>query len=173
MEEKLKKKQEEAEMKEARKRERAEKKLQKEAETKRKAEEKLRKAAEKRVAQEEKEAEKKRKAEAREAERKRKAGLKAQKRPLRSQNKENVPRESHQADGVDPTPASDGNVSNAGDQSVCAVCMGSYEDDITDGVLQKEWVRCMNTSCGLWMHCDCLSTEDNSYVCYICNVVFK
>ena len=84
---------------------------------------------------------------------------KAQKCPLRSHNKENVPRESHQADGVDPTP---GNISNAvesGDQSVCAVCMGSYEDDITDGVLQKEWARCMNISCGLWMHCDCLSTS--------------
>ena len=27
------------------------------------------------------------------------------------------------------------------DQNVCSVCLGKYEDD---GVLQKEWVRCMN-----------------------------
>ena len=157
MEAKEKKKQEEMEVKEARKKERAEKKQQREEEAKRKAQEKERKAAERERIQ----AEKKRKAEAREAERKRKAESSHQKRPLSSHNKENVP-----SIGI--------SVSKSGDESECAVCLGRYEDDITDGILQKEWVRCMNiTSCGVWMHCDCLSTEDNSYVCYICNVVLK
>ena len=60
------------------------------------------------------------------------------------------------------------------DQNVCSVCLGNYEDDIIDGVLQKEWVRCMNIeNCGVWMHVDCLSTEENSFVCYICNVTFN
>ena len=152
MEAKEKKKQEEMEVKEARKKERAEKKQQREEEAKRKAQEKERKAAERERVQ----AEKKRKAEAREAERKRKAESSLQKRPLRSHNKENVP-----SIGT--------SVSKSGDESECAVCLGRYEDDITDGT-----VRCMNiTSCSVWMHCDCLSTEDNSYVCYICNVVLK
>ena len=68
-----------------------------------------------------------------------------------------------------------GNVSENGDQSECAVCLGKYEDDITDGILRNEWVRCTNIpSCGLWMHCDCLdSSEDNCFVCYICNVTFN
>ena len=60
------------------------------------------------------------------------------------------------------------------DQNVCSVCLGNYEDDIIDGVLQKEWVRCMNIeNCGVWMHADCLSMEENSFVCYICNVTFN
>lgn len=41
-------------------------------------------------------------------------------------------------------------------------------------VLLKEWIRCTNVkSCGLWMHCDCLSTEEDHYVCYICNAVLN
>ena len=60
------------------------------------------------------------------------------------------------------------------DQNVCSVCLGNYEDDIIDGVLQKEWVRCMNIeNCGVWMYANCLSTEENSFVCYICNVTFN
>ena len=60
------------------------------------------------------------------------------------------------------------------DQCECSVCLGRYEDDLVDGILQKEWVCCTNSKkCGLWMHSDCLSTEGNDYVCFICNVPFK
>ena len=38
-------------------------------------------------------------------------------------------------------------------QNECAICLGIYEDDISNGILQKEWICCTNTStCGLWMH---------------------
>lgn len=174
MEAKEKKKQEEIEMKEARKRERAEKKQQREEEAKIKAEEKERRVAERKKAQAEKEEEKKRKAAAKEAETKRKA----EQRSLRSSNKENVASDVSNvpsgSDGSSPTPDVGNTDLETGDQNECAVCLGRYEDDITDGILQKEWVRCTNIeNCGLWMHSDCLSTEGNSYVCYICNIVFK
>lgn len=174
MEAKQRKKQEEIEVKEARKRERVEKKQQREEEAKRKAEEKERKAAERKKAQAEKEAERKRKAEEREMKRKQKADSKLQKRSLKSNNKENMP-ESDQAvgGGESSTPPDDGIMSTSSDQNECSICLGRYEDDLSNGVLQKEWVRCTNTnSCGLWMHRDCLSMEGNSYVCYICNVTF-
>ena len=33
---------------------------------------------------------------------------------------------------------------------------------------------CMNIeNCGVWMHADCLGTEENSFDCYICNVTFS
>jgi len=38
-------------------------------------------------------------------------------------------------------------------QNECSVCLGLYEDDLVDGVLVNEWIRCTNVSCGLWMHC--------------------
>ena len=39
----------------------------------------------------------------------------------------------------------------------CAACLGAYEDDIIDGVLEKEWIQCTNLdACGKWMHCSCL-----------------
>lgn len=61
-----------------------------------------------------------------------------------------------------------------GDQNEYSVCLGRYEDNIIDGILQKEWVQCTNTSTfGLWMHSDCLSTEGSSYVCFMCNKTLK
>ena len=56
----------------------------------------------------------------------------------------------------------------------CAVCLGHYEDNLTDDVLQKKWVRYTNTeNCGVLMHSDCLQTEGNSYVCNVYGVIFK
>ena len=60
-------------------------------------------------------------------------------------------------------------------QNECAVCSGIYDDDIIDGVLQKEWIRCTNTdTCGLWMHCECLGKDSESslYVCHMCKTTF-
>ena len=38
----------------------------------------------------------------------------------------------------------------------------AYEDDIIDGVLEKEWIQCTSLDvCGEWMHCCCLSMEEN------------
>jgi len=35
-----------------------------------------------------------------------------------------------------------------------------YDNDLIDGVLQKEWICCTNTDiCGLWMHCECLKIQ--------------
>lgn len=56
-------------------------------------------------------------------------------------------------------------------QNVCSVCLGLYEDDLLDGVLQNDWVCC--TNCDKWMHLDCLTTEGENYVCVLCNVPLK
>ena len=188
MEAKEKKKQEEIEAKEARKQQREEKKRKKEEEAKKKAEERGRKAAERQQRKLEQEEARKRRAE----EKKQKEGLRWN-RPQqstgsrRSLTVSSVGESTSGADGephTDDTPSrttvgdntvpGDSGGQEEEDQSECSVCLGRYEDDIIDGVLQKEWVRCTNTSrCGLWMHSDCLSTEGNSYVCYMCNKTFK
>ena len=56
----------------------------------------------------------------------------------------------------------------------CAVCIGAYDDDVIDGELQREWIRCTNVhSCGKWMHCDCIyKNPDGSYKCNICSTCF-
>lgn len=169
------------EAKEQRKRDREEKKIQREEDAKKKAEERELKEAEQESTKAEKEKERLEKA----AERKRKAELRLQKegtkKSTRSCNKENVP-SSSSGDGCESSTSSGNpgelststpNGDSGGDQqSYCSVCLGKYEDDVVNGILRREWIRC--TNCGLWMHCDCLSTEENSYnVCYMCNVVFK
>ena len=159
MEMKAKKKEDELLAKEMRKKEREEKKCLREIEAKRKAEEKEKKAATKKKVVMEKEALKKKKAE------------------LRLRNKKKKSNKENDGDGSGTSHAGTGcaghGTSNSTEQNECSVCLGSYEDDFIDGVLQKEWIRCTNETCGLWMHCDCLSTDGNSYVCYICNLTFK
>lgn len=75
----------------------------------------------------------------------------------------------------EPSTADEQGSKNQLDQNVCAVCLGGYEDDIVDGELQTEWIQCTNSSCGLWMHSDCLSKDSDgrNYVCLLCNVTFK
>ena len=174
-----------------------ENKRKREEEAKKKAEERARKAAERQQRKLEQEESRKRKAE----EKKRKADLRRT-RPQRSttsgvrgpitassvgesnttpgadgESSTDVPSETgapNDRDSAPPGCSDEHTTREESDQSECSVCLGRYEDDIIDGVLQKEWVQCTNTSrCGLWMHSDCLSTEGNSYVCYMCNVTFK
>ena len=158
METKKKKKQEEQEAKEARKIEREEKKKKREEEAARKAVEKQQKAAERETKRLQKEAEKKRKAEER---------LQKQRNALKPSNRSVRLRKTCALEVVVEHERRE----ESSDQSMCSVCLGKYEDDFIDGELQKEWVRCTNTeNCGLWMHSDCLSTEGNYFVCFMCNV---
>ena len=56
----------------------------------------------------------------------------------------------------------------------CAVCFGTYEDDIDDitGHVTTEWIQCTNEKCAVWCHADCLDTSDGDYVCTICQAIF-
>ena len=167
MEEKEKQKKEEQAAKELRKKEREEKKQQREQEKIRKAEEKLKREAERKRKAEEKELEKKRRAEQREAAKKRKAEL---------QQKQAAEREKCTRTGKQQVSAADDGLQSAEISSnECAACLGAYEEDIIDGVLEKEWIQCTNLeACRKWMHCTCLSTDENGlYVCHICKVTFS
>ena len=57
----------------------------------------------------------------------------------------------------------------------CAVCFGTYEDDIDDitGHVTTEWIQCTNEMCAVWCHADCLDTSDGDYVCTICQAIFS
>ena len=169
MEAKEKKKQDDIIAKENRKKEREQKKLLREAEAKRKADERERKVIERQRKATERAAERERKAaerkrEAQERELKKKAKMETRRTCKRVSNKENkVPIDDFQ--GLQQAEIN---------QNECAVCLGVYDDDLTDGVLQKEWIRCTNTdTCGLWMHCECLNKDSNdNYVCLTCNTTF-
>ena len=189
MEEKKRKKQEELEAKERRKVEREEKKIQREAESKRKAELRKKAAEERAKRAEEKDKEKKKRAEERErkAAEKRAAQGNKKRKNLRSADNAhlstssvNSPQNTLDTDSVQPLPSNAQPIPSTSaatedcDQSECAVCLGAYRDDVIDGVLVKEWIRCTNTdTCGLWMHADCVDMEEDNFVCYICGVVFK
>ena len=158
MEAKEKKKQDDIIAKENRKKEREQKKLLREAEAKRKAEERERKVVER----QRKAAERKRVAQEREL--KKKANAESRCTRKRVSNKENKT----------PVDDSQGLQRAEINQNECAVCLGMYDDNHIDGVLQKEWIRCTNTdTCGLWMHCECLSKDpSDNYVCLMCNTTF-
>lgn len=156
----MKKKQEEAEAKEERKKEREEKKKIREEEAKKKAEERERKAIARQEEANRKTELKERKAAERkekELEKRKKVELRQNKRTV---NKENLPG----ASGVSSAGGGD-------QQNECSVCLGMYNDDVVDGVLQTEWLCC--TSCSLWMHQDCVASEGNTYVCVMCNASFQ
>ena len=82
-------------------------------------------------------------------------------------NKENLPSGSGT---LSPASASD-KTTDYNEQNECSVCMGKYEDDFVDDELQAEWIRC--TNCRKWMHEDCHSVEQETYVCVLCNSVLK
>ena len=139
----------------------------KEQEKIQKAEEKLKREAEGKRKAEEKELEKKRKAEQREAEKKRKAEL---------QQKQGAEREKCTRSAKQQASVTDNGLQSAEISSnECAACLGAYEEDFIDGVLGKEWIQCTNSdACGKWMHCSCLSTDENGlYICPICQITFS
>ena len=150
MEEKRKKKEDDLLAKENRKREREEKKELREAAAKKKAEEMAIKAA----------ALAAKKLQAMEEKKKKGKG----KKPVRQSVRSTTELASTSTHG-----------SQFPDQNVCAVFLGSYEDDIVGGELQAEWIQCTNASCSLWMHSDCLSKDPEglNYICLMCNVTFK
>lgn len=51
----------------------------------------------------------------------------------------------------------------------CAVCFGTYDEDVIDGELRREWIQCTNLDCNKWMHSECLVAADSQvYICYVC-----
>ena len=169
MEAKEKKKQDDVIAKENRKKEREQKKLLREAEAKRKAEERERKIVERQRKAAERAAERERKA----AERKREAQERELKKRAKAETRRTCKRVSNKENKV-PVDDFQGLQRAEINQNECAVCLGVYDDDLTDGVLQKEWIRCTNTdTCGLWMHCECLNKDpSDNYVCLMCNTTF-
>ena len=156
MEQKERKKKEEAEAKEQRKRDREEKRMLREEEKKKKAVDREKKLTERRKKAEEREETKRKKAEAREAERRRKTELKLA-------NKEN--RSRHSKGGLQKAEIS---------SNECAACFGLYEDDFIDGQLVQEWIQCTDLDCGKWMHINCLDTDSKGdmYICSVCKNIF-
>ena len=166
MEAKEKKKKEEQEAKELRKKEREEKKQQREQEKIRKAEERLKREAEQKRKAKESELEKKCKAKQREDQKKMKAEL----RQMQGAEREKRTRSGKQQASVTDSGLQSAEISS----NECAACLGAYEEDFIDGVLGKEWIQCTNSdTCGKWMHCSCLSTDENGrYICPICQITF-
>ena len=163
LEEKERQKKEEEAAKELWRKECEAKKQQREQEKIWKAEEKLKREAERKRKAEERELEKKWRAEQREAAKKRKAEL---------QQKQAAERENRTRSGKQQVSAADDGLQISSNEY--AACLGAYEEDIVDGVLEKEWIKCTNLeACGKWMHCTCLSTDENGlYICHICKVTF-
>ena len=147
LEEKEKQKKEELLEKERKKKEREEKKKAKEEERKRKAVEREKKKEERKQRAIEKENAKKR------AEEKQNKGLK--------QRQEEQP---HNTKGLLVEEIS---------SNECAVCLGSYDDDVPNGVLTREWVQCTNSTCAKWIHADCLNkNQAGLFVCRLCSTEF-
>ena len=54
----------------------------------------------------------------------------------------------------------------------CAVCFGSYDDDLVDGDLIQSWIQCTHLSCSKWMHVDCLDAGEGGMICPLCDTLF-
>lgn len=159
MKEKERKKEEELAAKEQRKKEREERKVAKEEEKKRKA-----------IEREQKQKERKKKAQEKEEEKKRKAAIRAMKRAEKENTEPRARRTSHASTIGESSGLQHAEINN----NECAVCIGSFDDDIIDGKLQREWIQCTNTAlCGKWMHCDCSVNSDGLYVCKVCKSCFN
>ncbi len=115
---------------------------------------------------EERELEKKRRAEQRETERKRRAELR---------QKQVTDKGKRTRGGKEQVSGDNGLQSAEISSNECAVCLGVYEEDLVDGLLEKEWIQCTNSEgCGKWMHCSSLSTDENGlYICRMCKVTFS
>ena len=57
----------------------------------------------------------------------------------------------------------------------CAVCFGTYEDDIDESEEPlRNWVQCTSPECLKWMHEECLEKdEDECMICLLCCNLFK
>ena len=152
LEEKEKKKKQQQEEKERKKKEREEKRNAKEQEKQLKAQER----------------------EAKKAERQKKAQEKAKEKAAKQ--KRSLP--SNGSSRSLPKRQKDENESGVQSREIslneCAVCFGTYEDDIDDitGHVTTEWIQCTNELCAVWSHADCLDTSDGDYVCNICQAIF-
>ena len=54
----------------------------------------------------------------------------------------------------------------------CAVCFGSYDDDLVDGDLIQSWIQCTHLSCSKWMHVDCVDAGEGGMICPLCDTLF-
>ncbi len=160
LEEKERKKQQEAEEKERRKKEREAKKQEREQERKRKAEERLRKAEERARKKEENARKTKEKARrtstnSAKAGTKRKANESAGNTTFSPPQKRTCTTEKQQAEDVDT--------------NVCCVCFTTYEEDVQEQSGQ-DWLAC---ACGRWLHEDCAEDcirdeSGNDRLCPLC-----
>ncbi len=57
---------------------------------------------------------------------------------------------------------------------VCAVCSGTYFDDIDEsGQVTADWIQCGDSACAVWSHVNCLEIHATGFVCAICITVFQ
>ena len=118
-----------------------------------------------------KEAERKKKAEERELEKKRKAELREAKRITRAELKKvcEAEKENHPCNWKKQADDShDGLQGGEISSNEYGACFGLYDDDLVDGELHKEWIKCTKR---LWemMHSECLVTANNQlYVYHVC-----
>ena len=101
-------------------------------------------------------------------EKSRKAEIRQKKMSTRKQSKEST------VVGVlDSESTESGVQSNEISSNECALCFGLYEEDLSmTGKLEREWVQCINATCGKWMHAECLNIEDGMFVCGLCSMLF-
>ena len=169
LKEKQRQKKEEEEEKERRKKERELRKQRREAEKlaiqKRKEERESKRK--------EREAEKMKKAEEREAEKVKKA---KEREAKKGKGKEKAEHKQKAAQKVQQRKALRKNLNDVQLEDIsshqCAVCFGSYDDDLVDGDLIQSWIQCTHLSCSKWMHVDCLDAGEGGMICPLCDTLF-
>ena len=152
IEEKEQQKKQEEEKREERKREREKRKLEKEAEKKKREEEREKKAAERKRKNKEKEELKVQKAKEKELKKGHKFKTQTGKQPIVERGVQN----------------------NEISSSECAICFGTYDEDMSDGILTQAWIECPLQDCAKWMHEDCVEKDEfQCMICPLCNTMFN
>ena len=58
--------------------------------------------------------------------------------------------------------------------SECAICFGTYDEDMSDGILTQAWIECPLQDCAKWMHEDCVEKDEfQCMICPLCNTMFN
>jgi ATP-dependent Clp protease ATP-binding subunit ClpA len=57
----------------------------------------------------------------------------------------------------------------------CAVCCGTYADDVDDvtGEVTADWIQCTDDDCAAWSHVECLEEDAGGVICALCSNVFS
>ena len=103
--------------------------------------------------------------------RKKKAAEKVQAKKSKAEEKQNKRGKQRKEQHSHHT--SDGLLVEEISRNKCAVCLGAYNDDITNNVLMHEWMQCTNPTCAKWIHAECLNKKQASlFVCHLCSTEF-